>query len=34
MDIMEGYTCTVEAPQVVESVHEDAADGSYEVPEA
>ena len=34
MDIMEGYACTVEAPQVVESVHEDAADGSYEVPEA
>ena len=34
MDIMDGYTCTVEAPQVVESVHEDAADGSYEVPEA
>ena len=34
MDIMEGYTCTVEAPQVVESVHEDAADGSYEVPES
>ena len=35
MDIMEGYTCTVEAPQAVESLRDDsAADGSYEVPEA
>ncbi len=35
MDIVEGYTCKVENPQVVESVRPDEpADGTYEVPEA
>jgi ATP-dependent Clp protease ATP-binding subunit ClpB len=35
MDIVEGYTCKVENPQVVESVRPDEpADGAYEVPEA
>ena len=35
MDIMEGYTCTVQNPAPVESVASDAAvDGAYEVPEA
>ena len=35
MDIMEGYTCTVQNPAPVESVAADApVDGAYEVPEA
>ena len=35
MDIVEGYVCSVENPQVVETVRPDEpADGAYEVPEA
>ena len=35
MDIVEGYVCSVENPQVVETVRPDeSADGTYEVPEA
>ncbi|RNL18398.1 ATP-dependent chaperone ClpB [Slackia faecicanis] len=35
MDIMDGYTCTVQNPAPVESVAADApVDGAYEVPEA
>ena len=35
MDIVKGYTCTIEPPKAVETLRDDAsAQGSYEIPEA